>query len=92
MTRSISIMSAIEVLVFLYGAGYVISAIYWSRELRKFRGRDADVAIIAILGISTYWPFLCLLVGIHKSVSYAMERLRKWKKKKGRKTETPMQF
>ncbi len=82
-------MSAIEVLVFLYCVGYVISAIYWSRVLRHYRRRDADVAIVAILGISTYWPFLCLLVGIHKSVSCAMERLRKWKK--GRKTETPMQ-
>lgn len=79
-------MSAIEVFVFLYGAGYVISALYWSRELRKFRGRDADVAIIAILGISTYWPFLCLLVGIHRLISFIMERLKNGRATRREKT------
>ena len=79
-------MSAIEVFAFLYGAGYVISVLYWSRELRKFRGRDADVAIIAILGISTYWPFLCLLVGIHRLISFIMERLKNGKTTRREKT------
>ena len=79
-------MSAIEVFVFLYCAGYVISVLYWSRVLRHYRRRDADVAIVAILGISTYWPFLCLLVGIHRLISFIMERLKNGRTTRREKT------
>ena len=73
-------MTMLETFVLLYCIGYVASVIYWSRELKKFRGRDADVAIVAILGISTYWPFLCLLVWIHNMISFIIKRFRNGKR------------
>ena len=75
-------MTMLETFVFLYCIGYTASVIYWSRELKKFRGRDADVAIVAILGISTYWPFLCLLSWIHNMISFIIKRFKNGKERK----------
>lgn len=75
-------MTVLETFVFLYCIGYTASVIYWSSELKKLRGRDADVAIIAILGISTYWPFLCLLGWMYNMISFIIKRFKNGKRGK----------